>query len=334
MHSDWDQSKATARGGALQVDLHATLHLKNVSTRRIRGLSVLVLAQEVTPGGKASVTAPSLDVEPGAAFPLKLDLRLMRPLTAPGGALVEVALDGVLFEDLGFFGPNRLNSRRTLTAWEMEARRDRRYLASLLDSGPEALRGELLATLSRLSAQPRLEIQAARSGRSTASPGAEQLLEFAFVAMPEAPVELLGGFARVAANQASVPRFDLRNRSPRPVRHVEVGWTVRDAAGREYSAGSLPADLALGPGERRELVKDTVVQFSRPGAGPVAITGLRAFVSAVEFGDGQVWAPSRAALADPRLAAALPPSPELQRLAELYRRKGLAAVQAELQRLR
>jgi hypothetical protein len=90
----------------------------------------------------------------------------------------------------------------------------------------------------------------------------------------------------------------------------------------------------MAPGGRRELVGDTVVQFSRPGAGPVAITGLRAFVSAVDFGDGQVWAPSRAALADPRLAAALPPSPELQRLAELYRRKGLAAVQAELQRLR
>jgi hypothetical protein len=164
--------------------------------------------------------------------------------------------------------------------------------------------------------------------------GGEQQLEFAFLALPDAPVELLGGSARVAANQASLPRFDLRNRSPRPVRHIEIGWTVRDASNREYSAGSLPADLPLAPGERREFVKDAVLQFSRPGSGPLAISGLRAFVSSVEFGDGQVWVPSHAALAGARFGDVLPPSPELQRLAEMYRRKGLAAVQAELQRLR
>lgn len=63
--ADWGQSNASARGGALQVELHSTLVLKNASPRRIRAVSLLVLAQEVTPGGKGSVTVPSLDVGPG-----------------------------------------------------------------------------------------------------------------------------------------------------------------------------------------------------------------------------------------------------------------------------
>ncbi len=54
------------------------------------------------------------------------------------------------------------------------------------------------------------------------------------------------------------------------------------------------------------------------------------FVSQVEFADGSVWVPSRAALSDPKLARVVAPSPEEQRLTELYRKKGLAAVVAEL----
>jgi hypothetical protein len=52
----------------------------------------------------------------------------------------------------------------------------------------------------------------------------------------------------------------------------------------------------------------------------------------VEFADGSVWIPSRAALSEPKLARLMAPSPEEQRLTELYRRKGLAAVVAELKK--
>src|SRR5712692_10572536 len=49
------ESRATPRGSAMVVDLHMALSLRNAGTQRIRGVTLLVQAQEVTPGGKASV---------------------------------------------------------------------------------------------------------------------------------------------------------------------------------------------------------------------------------------------------------------------------------------
>jgi hypothetical protein len=322
VNADWGQSKATARGGALQVDLHSAVQLRNAGSKKIRGVSLLVLAQEVTPGGKASVTVPSLDVEPGETFAVKIDLRLLRPLNGTQGALAEVSLDGVLFDDLGFYGPNRLNSRRSMTAWEMEARRDRKYFLAVLEQGgSEALRKEMAASLARLASQPRAEMQTARVGRATVLPvGAEEQMEFAFLQLPEAPVELLNGFVRVAGSEARLPRMEMLNRSRRPVRHLEVGWILKDALGKEYHAGEMPAEVNLAPGAKGELVKDATLKFSQP------IAGLKAFVANVEYSDGTMWVPGRNAV--------LPVSPEEQRLAEMYRRKGLDAVTEQLRRLR
>ncbi|MCX6637267.1 MAG: hypothetical protein NT090_19610 [Acidobacteria bacterium] len=143
--ADWGESRATPRGGAMQLDLHASLQLRNAGPRRVRGVTLLVLAQDVTPGGKASVSAPSLDVGAAEVFPVRIDLRLLRPLGA--GPLVEVGLDGVLFDDLSFYGPDRLNSRRSMTSWELEARRDRRHFKSILEAqGAEGLRNQVLAS--------------------------------------------------------------------------------------------------------------------------------------------------------------------------------------------
>ena len=69
---------------------------------------------------------------PGETFPVRIDMQLMRPSQVTGGPLVQVDLDGVLFQDLSFFGPDRLNSRRTLTACEMEAQRDREHFKRIL----------------------------------------------------------------------------------------------------------------------------------------------------------------------------------------------------------
>jgi hypothetical protein len=100
-------------------------------------------------------------------------------------------------------------------------------------------------------------------------------------------------------------------------------------------AGSLPASedgLKLAPGGRAEVTGEASLRFARPAGGPVAIEGMTGYVSQVEFADGSFWIPSRAALDDPRLRAALAPSPEEQRLAGLYRKKGLAAVINELRK--
>ena len=63
---------------------------------------------------------------------MHIDLRLLRPAQIAGGPLVQVNLDGVLFQDYSFYGPNRLDSRRTMTAWEMQAQRDRKYFKAIL----------------------------------------------------------------------------------------------------------------------------------------------------------------------------------------------------------
>lgn len=332
--ADWGESRTETRGSAVVLDLHTSLSLRNATQRRIRGVTLLVQAQEVTPGGKASVTVPSLDVGSGETFPIRIDLRLLRPMLIGGGPLAEVALDGVLFEDLSFYGPNRLNSRRSMTVWELEARRDRRYFKSILEArGPEGLRQEMVATLARLADRQQLDVQVIRHGRPTAAMAQERSLQFAFLRLPDAPLEPVSGMARVAGGEARAPHIEVVNRSNRPVRYFEIGWIIRDREGREFLAGSVPASdsgLQLAPGATREVADDGALRFSRRPGQPVAIGGMTGFVSQVEFADGTLWIPSRAALADPRLSAALPPSPEQQRLADLYRRKGLAALVNEL----
>src|SRR3954469_2943825 len=84
-------SRASARGAALMLDLYMSLTLKNSSSRRINGVTLLVVAQEATLGGKASVTYPS-PVEPGGLLPVRIDMQLLRPSQSAGGPLVQVEL--------------------------------------------------------------------------------------------------------------------------------------------------------------------------------------------------------------------------------------------------
>jgi hypothetical protein len=67
------------------------------------------------------------------------------------------------------------------------------------------------------------------------------------------------------------------------------------------------------------------------------IGALLAFVNDVEFADGKLWIPTRTdideATSDPLLRRALATSPEQQRLAEIYRRKGITGLQEELRKV-
>src|ERR1700751_3394372 len=129
-------SSVHPRGASMSLDLHASLLLRNTGTKTISGLTLRVEAQDLTPSGKASVTVPSLAVQAGEVFPVRIDAQLIRPFTVGRGegALVQVSLDCALFSDLTAYGPDKLNSRRALLVYELQARRDRRYMASLLAS--------------------------------------------------------------------------------------------------------------------------------------------------------------------------------------------------------
>jgi hypothetical protein len=331
-----DESRATPRGGAMVVDLHMSLSLRNAGSRNIRGITLMVAAQEATPGGKASVAVPSLDVAPGHSFPVRIDLRLLRPLQA-GGPLVKVSLDGVLFDGFDFYGPNRLNSRRSMTVWEMEAQRDRQHFKAVLAAaGPAGLQREMLDSLARQAERPRIDVRVSRGGRAVSSAGTpEHMARFAFLKMPDAPVEAVDGWAEVAANEARTPTIQVVNRSPKPVDYVEIGWLVKDREGHEFLAGSVPAaegDLFLPPGRSGRVLQDTALRFSRNAGEPVAIASMTGFVSQVEFADGTAWVPNRLALQLSGLLRMVAASPEEQRLADLYRTKGLNAVVEELRK--
>jgi hypothetical protein len=331
---DSGDSHGSARGGALMLYLNSTLTLRNSGHGRIRGVTLLVRANDFTAGGKASVTVPSLDVAPGETFPVHVELSVMSPLQAGANPAVEVDLDGVLFDDLSFYGPNRLNSRRAMTVWEMEARRDRRYFLAVLEKGgPEALQNEVLASLKREAESPQLGLRVRRTGRAT-NQDPEHRVQFAFLNLPGAPIEPVAGFAEVTRNEVHMPRLEVQNTSEHAIRHLELGWMLRDGRGRDYMAGAIPADVALNPGQRATIVPQSDLAFTQRTGGPLQIDGLSAYVSNVEFADGTVWIPERSALRNPLLNKVLAPSAEEERLVGVYRRKGLNALVDELKRLK
>jgi len=338
MSASYGDSRATVLGGARVLELQISLTLRNQDPKRIRAITVLISAQESAPGGRASYSVPTLDVRAGETFPLKIDVQLIRPVQSASGPLVQVSLDGVLFEGLQFFGPNKLNSRRTMTFWEMQNQRDRAYLKQVLSTkGAVALQQEMLASFNRQTERPGLDVQVNRGaravGRAAARP--EHLTSFAFLNVPSAPVELIDGWADISGNEARDARIHLDNRSRRAVKYVEVGWIVKDSAGREFLAGSLPSaesDMYLPPGQRGEMLQDTTLKFSQGRNKPVAIASMTGFVSQVEFADGGGWVPTREALGNSHLGKLLSPSPEEQRLTDLYKKKGLAALLQDLNR--
>ena len=337
------ETETNVRGGALLIDLRCTLSVRNTSKANLRSVSFSVFTQEGTLGGKASVAVPSLNVASDGTFPVRLNLRLLRPLPVPEAGLVNVVVDGVLLSGLRFFGPDKLDSRRRLMVWEMEAGRDRSYFkTALATGGKEKLREEILASLQRQQARPRLQARPARrAGRvlSTAARArAENQVALAFVDVPDSPLEALSGFAAVDGRSSESPQVTVRNRSPKAVRYFEMGWLVDDTNDKRYAAGSLPGPASridLGPGQSLSTGPQQRFVFSprsRSGDSAFAIKGMTGYVSHVLFEDDSIWIPSRESLDKARLLDVTPPSPEEQRLTGLYLNKGLEALITELAR--
>jgi hypothetical protein len=160
---DSGQSLAVSRGAAVELDLNMSLTMRNISQETIRGVALLVRAQEVTQMGRGWVALPAPNVAPGQVFSMSIGMQLLRPGRMTGGTLVEVDLDGVLFKSLAFFGPNRYNSQRSLTAHELLARRDRQYFKKILASGgPQVLQQAVLTSIARQAQLPRLNVNVNR----------------------------------------------------------------------------------------------------------------------------------------------------------------------------
>lgn len=327
---------ARVHGMSMAIDVHASLLLRNTGTKVISGLTLRVEAQDLTPSGKGSVTLPSLNIRPGEVFPVRADMELLRPFNAPkaNGAMVQVSLDCALFSDLTAYGPDKLGSRRALIVYELQARRDRQYLASLLQQGRYTqVREELNFGLQDFSPQ-QFGLELLRDPREALDH--EHPMSIDAVSFPSSPVKALGGAAQVARNEVRAPQVEIRNGTHRLVRTIDMGWIIRDERGQDFVAGSTPAAVSLGPVAAENVSESSTLRFSRLHGPPMLIEALMAYVNDVEFGDGTVWIPTRqdieAATADPILRRTLSTSPERERLAEIYRKKGLSGVADELKR--
>jgi len=329
-------SHTSSRRAALVLDLHMALTLRNTGAARIHGVALRVVSQEVTVGGKGSVSIPSLNIGPGESFPVRIDMQLMRPTQVTGGPLVDVNLDGVLFEDLSCYGPDRLSSCRTMTAWDLEAQRDREHFKRILaQAGPKGLQQAMLESISRQSARPQLDVRVLRGPAvASAAQGPVRTEQFAFLDFPDSPLQLTDGSAQVAGNEARAPRIQVSNRSTQSIKYVELGWLVSDPSGEQYLAASLPASdpsLYLPAGKTARIEQDTALHFTRGGQ-PVSIRSAVGFVSRVQFADGKLWVPSRADLERGSLVKVLPASAEEQRLDDLYLKRGLDSLVQELKK--
>ncbi len=329
-------STASVRGISLALALHTSITLRNAGNKPIHGLTLLVQAQDLTPAGKASVTAPSLNVLPGEIFPVRLDLELLRPFNTNrnGGALVDVTLDCVLFDDLSAYGPDKLRSRRNLTVFEWEARRDRQYFRQLMASGEYAKLQEELNYGLPEARPPMLGFEIL--GDPYRAGSFSRAVPVAFVPFPDSPVRLLNGAAHVYRNEVHAPQIELQNRTERTLETIDVGWILRDDSGQNYLAGSLPTRVQIGPVQQGKVLQNGVLRFSHPSGRPMLVDGVTAFISSVQFGNGDFWIPSRkdiaAANLDPSMRRTIASSPEQQRLMEIYRRKGINALAAELKK--
>jgi len=329
-------STAKIRGTSMLLDLHASFVLRNVGGKSLSGLTMRVEAPDLQ-SGKGSVTIPSLTVQPGDTFPVRLDMEILRPISAGRTgtpSLVEVGLDCALFSDLTAYGPDQLHSRHTLVVYQLEARREREYLAQLLHNQEWAkLRDELNFGLP--DASPRsLGLEFIHGPLSSMLSG--KSFSVSPVVFSGAPVQPIGGGAEVVGNEVRGPFVELRRMSNRGLRSVELGWIVRDDHDREFVGGSVPVTLSAEAVQSVRITDSAALRFSNGTGQPMMIGTLRAFVNDVEFSDGKVWIPSRAdideATSDPVLRHELANSPEQQRLAKIYRLKGTTGLAEELKR--
>ena len=341
MRTDTGTSRQIVRGAALVLDLNLSLTLRNISSNRIHGVTLRVVSQEVAMGGVGSVFQPGLNVGPGEAFPVHIATKLMRPLQMATAPLLLVNLDGVLFQDLSFYGPDKLHSRRVMTASEMEAQRDRTALKRLLaQGGNPALKDAILKILARRDALPQIQGRIVRghaltnAGLAAIAPG-ERQEQFAFLQFPDGPIQLIRGSAVISGSDARTPSIEVANLTDKPVKYVELGWVLTDVNGHSYMAGALPSSdpaFSLPARGTGKVSTENTLEFSTGGK-PLSIRKVTGFVNQVEFADGRVWVPTRQNMdSNPLLLQVMEPSVEEERLANLYVTKGLPALVDELKK--
>jgi len=337
---DLSKTKIQVMGALMVIDLNCRLEVRNDSDRFLRGVVMGVVTAEHSPGGKASVAVPSLNIPPDGTTDLSVDLKLVRPFPPSSNHAVNLSIDGALFTNLTFRGPNQFDSRRKLVVWEKEAERDRAHFKSLLAAGGRRqLETAIQVSVQRQQQRPRLQAELEQQLRKliTAAQPLERRIALSRHDFSEAPLEIVSGSALVEGSRVISPEITVKNRSPKPVRYYELGWLVSDGSGVRYNTGLVPvptdrSQLAPGAEASTRSQRSFVLNRDGSGSGGFAIGSMSGYVRNVEFEDGSVWIPTRRDLEVLSLDRAAPVSVEEQRLTQLYGRQGVEAVITELSR--
>jgi len=93
-------------------------------------------------------------------------------------------------------------------------------------------------------------------------------------------------FSRYAKADIAIDPTFIRNASR--MARARRYWLLKSENGQLLPAGTLPAEVALKPGDRSTVSRSGSLRLSQP------IEGLTGFLNAVEFDNGEMWIPPRA----------------------------------------
>lgn len=325
------------RGTPIVREFDTRLRVRNASSKTIVGVAVSVAYEGISAVPAASVVTTGIRVAPQAEFPLHIALETAHAtrvsISSPG--TVQILLDCVLFSDLSTYGPNHLRERMNLLVYELQARRERGYISQLLKAGrlPD-IREELNFGLPAEAPAWALKVATQRNMGRGELLHVQALLE-------SGPIQIVRGTIEAAGGRFWSPLFEVRAQNRAVPASLDIALILADERGREAIAAILPFSIEADASGTIRLQSAITAQASALDSVPVLIRKCHAFVSDVRFADGSVWIPSRADLEkasaaslpnDAPLLNALSTCPERQRLAAVFRRGGMQAVESDLKR--
>ena len=358
VHLDYGSSHITRSEQGMLMDLDLRLVVRNRSPKPIEGLALALSYGFSTPGAGGLNAVSGIRLAPGETYAVPARMRVeielpprssrARPVDLPTS--VRLRLDSVLFADGSAYGPDRMRVLSTMRTNQAESARDRRYLNGMLQSVGLPRLIPLLEKWARQAAGPGpgsergnprvLAGAAAERARALAEQADFQVVHF-----PDAPLEIVRARAGVyesgpeSGPQSGLvdPELEVRSRARTGIVDFQVAWLFDAASGTESRAatisgassgsGKASASRVLLPtGGSLEWSNSAVLEI---GSGAPLLSG-RVYLRAVEFSDGRVWVPGRAALEAAGLGGVVPPSPEMIRLLRFYQARGPQALSAEL----
>ena len=222
-----------------------------------------------------------------------------------------------------------------MTAWEMEAQRDREYFKRVLAQNGRRRCAQSHARIrrARITAAPvagatRRPVSSDRARRP------EHQAQFAFLQFPDSPVSRWRAGRRWPATKCAPPNRGQKAGQAHQVRGIGLAG---DATKRPAVPGGLGAlrrrtlSLPARGATARACCRIPPCDFPADGQ-PVNIQKMTGFVSQVEFADGKVWVPTRQNLENRAWPKCWRPRPKKQRPAVLYLRKGIDALIEELKK--